>query len=101
MARKLMQGLLMVSALVLPAGNALAFCMEGDVMECRCPDGSYSFRYCINARFGPCECGGAQGEGASVSNDELAAQESAANAEAAQVCAEASTPAQAPASTQG
>lgn len=101
MARKLVQGLLMVAALVLPTGSALAFCMEGDVMECMCPDGTSSFRYCINARYGPCDCSGATEGGASVTQDEVAAQESDSNAEAALVCAEASTPEHAPASTQG
>ncbi|NMO17125.1 hypothetical protein HPC49_42150 [Pyxidicoccus fallax] len=105
MTRKLVQGFLMAAALVVPSGNALAFCMEGDTMECMCPDGSWSLRYCINSRFGACECGGLreEDEGASVSKAEVAARQSPSEAEAALSCVDASKPEQAPApaSTRG
>ncbi|MBJ6761063.1 hypothetical protein JGU66_09835 [Myxococcaceae bacterium JPH2] len=57
MSTKLMKGLLAVATLVLPAGSAFAFCMDGDVFTCQCPNGTQSVAYCENNRKGPCQCG--------------------------------------------
>ncbi|NTX50895.1 MULTISPECIES: hypothetical protein [unclassified Myxococcus] len=91
MTSKLMQGLLLVAALALPTGSALAFCQDGDTQTCLCPDGSMSVRYCVNSRFGPCECGGGLGGSPSLTEEASAAEQATSEASTAQVCIESLT----------
>jgi|GEM_PF-4085195 len=91
MNSKRMQGLLLVAALALPTGSALAFCQDGDTQVCSCPDGSVSLRYCVNSRFGPCECGGGLDGSPSLTEDARSAEQATSEGGTAQVCIESLT----------
>ncbi|MBU8894413.1 hypothetical protein DRW03_31270 [Corallococcus sp. H22C18031201] len=92
MSVKLVKGLVAVAALVLPAGSAFAYCQEGNVFTCTCPDGSEGIAYCVNAHVGPCHC-----RGGIAPVTEATPAEAPAQADEALVC-EAPTPQPAPAS---